>query len=59
MFGNLTKGEIIGVIGSTILTAFATAMLNVVTMNANKADIQNAVRKELAAQTNDEEENPQ
>lgn len=55
MFKNLTKGEIWGVIGSAILTAFASAMLNVATMNANKAEIQDAVKKELAEAINEDD----
>ena len=51
MFKNLTKGEILGVIGSAILTAFASAVLNVATMNANKNEIHETVKKELAEPT--------
>lgn len=55
MFKNLTKGEILGAIGSAVLTALASAMLNVVTMNANKAEIHETVKKELAEPENEED----
>lgn len=59
MFENLTKGEILGVIGSAVLTALASAMLNVATMNANKAEIHETVKKELAEPVENIEKNPQ
>lgn len=56
MFKNLTKTEIIGVIGSALLTAVASAFLNVATIKSNKDEIHETVRKELAEEN---EEDPQ
>lgn len=47
MFKGLTKGEVVGIIGSTLLTALATALLNVVTIKGNKEEIRETVRREL------------
>nr|DAO45801.1 MAG TPA: hypothetical protein [Caudoviricetes sp.] len=44
---NLTKGEIVGVIGSAILTAFAGVLLNIATLSANKEEIHETVKREL------------
>lgn len=48
MFKELTKTDIVGVIGSTVLTALATALLNVVAIKSNKEEIRETVRRELA-----------
>lgn len=48
MFKGLTKTDIVGVIGSTVFTALATALLNVVTIKSNKEEIRKTVRRELA-----------
>lgn len=38
MFKNLTKGELVGVIGSAILTGFATLLFNVVELTSAKKE---------------------
>lgn len=48
MFKGLTKTDIVGVIGSTVFTALATALLNVVAIKSNKEEIRKTVRRELA-----------
>lgn len=45
---NLTKGEIVGIIESAILTAMASALLNVATAIANKQEIRDTVKRELS-----------
>lgn len=48
---NLTKSEIVGVIGSAILTAFAGALLNIAALSANKEEIHETVKRELKKET--------
>lgn len=47
MFNGLTKMEIVGVIGTALLGAVASAFLNVATIKANKEEIRELVQKEM------------
>lgn len=48
MFKGLTKMEIISVIGTSLLGAVASTLLNVATIKANKEEIRELVQKEMA-----------
>ncbi len=47
MFKGLTKMEIISVIGTALLGAVASTLLNVATIKANKEEIRELVHKEM------------
>jgi len=43
----LSKGEIVGIIGSAIFSALAGAVMDIATLYANKKEIQESVKREL------------
>lgn len=43
----LTKGEIVGIIASAVLSALAGAVMDTASLYANKKEIQESVKREL------------